>query len=60
MQNDRRWIQLDRAVADDPRIMPTLSIGVIDRHHVVGVIPAETGVGQYRFACFIARRICGA
>ena len=46
VQDHRGGIERQRPVRHHRRVVPAHALGPPDRHHVVGEIPAESGVGQ--------------
>ena len=57
VQHDRRRVQLDGAVRQHRGVVPAPALGVVDRHHVVGVEATEPGVTQDLGTYLVARRI---
>ena len=57
VQHDGRRVQFDRPVRDHPRVVPALSLEIVDRHHVVGVELAERRIVQNRRPYLVAHRL---
>lgn len=52
VQHHRGRIELHRSVRLDGGVVPAAALGVVDRDHVIGEVPAETGIRQYFSAPF--------
>ncbi len=53
VQDHGRRVEGDRRVRHELAVVPAAALGPLDRHHVVGEVAAEPGVGQDRLA------VCG-